>query len=103
MTGVGGEVRHSHLIRDNLAGLYTPGPGMDKPATNTDSIKRMKQLLKIAMQCSLTDRQREVVQMHYMEEKGVTEIAKDLGISRQAVHRLLRDSRIKLKKLKNIL
>ncbi len=55
--GAGGEERRSHLIRDNLESLYTLGPGMDKPATNAEKIKRMKQLLKVAMQFSLTDRQ----------------------------------------------
>ena len=95
-------MKNSRLIRDNLAGLYTLGPDMEEPATNVDKIQRMKQLLKVAMQFSLTDRQREVVKMHYIEDKGVVEIARELGISRQAVHKLLRLSKIKLQKIKNI-
>ncbi|MHB8061272.1 MAG: sigma-70 family RNA polymerase sigma factor [Ruminiclostridium sp.] len=95
-------MKHSRLIRDSLEDLYTLGPGMEKPATNTESIRRMKQLLKVAMQFSLTDRQREVVQMYYLKDISAAEIAKELSISRQAVHKLLRLSRKKLQKIKNI-
>lgn len=102
MTGAGGEVKRSHLIRDNLDSLYTLGPGMEKPATNEEKIKRMKQLLKVAMQFSLTDRQREVVRLYYLEDKKVVEVAQELGVSRQAVYRILKDSRTKLKKIKKI-
>lgn len=102
MIGAGGGVKRSHLIRDNLEGLYTFGPGMEKPATNAEKIKRMKQLLKVAMQFSLTDRQREVVRLYYLEDKKAVEVAEELHISRQAVYKLLRLSRKKLKKIKNI-
>lgn len=95
-------MKRSHLIRDNLEGLYTLGPGMDKPATNAESIQKMKRMLKVAMEFSLTDRQREVVQMYYFERMKVVEVAEELYISRQAVYRILRDSRLKLKRIKNI-
>ncbi len=100
MTKDGGGVRHSHLTRDNLEGLYTLGPGMEKPATNAEKIKKMKQFLKVAMQFSLTNRQRQVVRLYYLEEKKAVEVAEELHISRQAVYRILKDSRIKLKKIK---
>lgn len=100
MIGAGGEVKRSHLIRDNLEGLYTLGPGMEKPATNAEKIMRMKQLLKVAMQFSLTDRQKEIVQLYYLEDKGAIEIARELGISRQAVHKTVSQSRKKLEKIK---
>lgn len=102
MTGAGGEVRRTRRTQDRLEGLYTLGPGMDKPATNADSIKQMKRLLKVAMEVSLTDRQRQVVQMHYIDGQRVVDISAELGISKQAVYRLLKDSRTKLKKIKNI-
>ena len=95
-------MKRSHLIRDNLEGLYTIGPDMEQPATNAEKIKRMKQLLKVAMQFSLTDRQREVVHLYYLEDKKAVEVAEELHISRQAVYKLLRLSRKKLKKIKNI-
>ncbi len=102
MTGAGGEVKRSHLIRNNLEGLYFLDPYMDRPATNSKQIMRMKKLLRIAMEVALTDRQREVVRLYYLDEKKAIEIAGELGISKQAVHRLLRDSIIKLKRIKNI-
>lgn len=96
-------MKRSHLIRDSsLEGLFTLDPYMDKPATNADRIRRMKQLLSTAMELSLTNRQREAVQLYYLEEKKVIDIARELGISRQAVHKLLRLSRNKLQKIKNI-
>lgn len=95
-------MKRTRRTQDKLEGLYTLGPGMEKPATNADSIKQMKRLLKVAMEVSLTDRQRQVVQMHYIDGQRVVEIAAKLGISRQAVHKLLKLSRRKLKKLKNI-
>lgn len=100
MIGAGGEVKRSHLIRDNLEGLYTLGPGMEKPATNAEKIKRMKQLLKVAMQFSLTDRQKEIVQLYYLEEKKAIEIAKELHISPRAVYKTLQIARKKLEKIK---
>lgn len=100
MTGVGGEVKRSHLIRDSFENLYTLGPDMEQPATNADKIRKMKQLLSTAMEFSLTDRQREVVQMNYLENKGAVEIAIELGISTRAVYKTLQVARKKLDKVK---
>ena len=93
-------MKHSRLIRDSLEGLYTLGPDMDKPATNAEKVKRMKQLLKVAMQFSLTDRQREVVQMYYFEGMKVVDIAAELGIGRRVTYKILQVSRKKLEKIK---
>ncbi|PYG90150.1 RNA polymerase sigma factor (sigma-70 family) [Ruminiclostridium sufflavum DSM 19573] len=95
-------MKRSRRTQDRLESLYTLDSYMDKAATNAENIKRMKRLLKVAMQFSLTDRQREVVRLHYLEDKKVVEVAEELGISRQAVYKLLRISRKKLQKLKNI-
>lgn len=100
MIGAGGEVKRSHLIRDNLENLYTLGPGMDKPETNVEKIRRMKKLLSVAMEFSLTDRQKEIVEMYYIEDKGAAQIAVELGISRQAVHKTISQARRKLEKIK---
>jgi RNA polymerase sigma factor (sigma-70 family) len=102
MTGAGGEVKSTHLIRDDFEGLYTLGPGMEKPATNSDKIRKMKHLLKVAMEISLTSRQRQVVQLFYFDGKKAQEIADEMHISKQAVYRLLKDSRMKIEKIKNI-
>ncbi len=93
-------MKRSHLIRDSLEGLYTLGPGMDKPATNAEKIKRMKRMLKVAMEFSLTDRQREVVRLYYLEEKKAVEVAQELHISRRAVYKTLQVARKKLEKIK---
>ena len=102
MTGAGGEVRYTPLIRNNLDGLYTLDPYMTDASTNDEKIQRMKVMLKTAMEISLTDRQREVVQLFYFDNKKVNEIAIELKISRQSVHKLLSKSKKKLEKLKNI-
>lgn len=100
MTGVGGEVKHSHLIRDNLEGLYTLDPYMDKPADNVDKRRRMKKLLSTAMEFALTVRQKTIIEMYYNQNKKVTQIAQELGISRQAVHKTLKQAKKKLEKIK---
>lgn len=103
MTGAGGEVKNSRLIKDNLDGLYTLGPDMEEPATNVDNIQKMKQMLKVAMEISLTTKQRQAVNLFYFDGLKATDIAKVMNISNQAVYRLLKDSRKKLEKLKNII
>lgn len=62
----------------------------------------MKKMLHTAMVLSLTDRQREAVALYYLEGKTVQETADEMHIRKRAVYRLLKDSRAKLEKLKNI-
>lgn len=95
-------MKRSHLIRGDLEGLYTLGPGMEKPGTNAEHIKKMRHLLKVTMEISLTKRQRQIVQLFYFEGKKAQEIAEEMHVSKQAVYRLLKDSRAKLEKIKNI-
>lgn len=100
MIGVGGEVKCSHLIGDRLEELYTPGPDMEKPGTNVENIKRMKRLLMVAIEFSLTDRQRQIIQMRYIEEKDAVEIARELGVGTRAVYKTIQVARKKLEKVK---
>ena len=99
MTGAGGEVKSTHLIRDDL---YTLDSYMTESSANSEKIQMMKKMMSMAMEMSLTDRQREVVQLYYLDGKKVPEITEILQISRQSVHRLLRVSKKKLEKIKNI-
>ncbi len=93
-------MKSSLLTRDSLDSLYTLDPYMEEPATNAEKIRRMQQMLNAAMEFSLTGRQREIVGLYYMEEKAAAEIAEELGISRQSVHKTLRLAKKKLEKIK---
>jgi RNA polymerase sigma factor (sigma-70 family) len=44
----------------------------------------------MAMDLSLTDKQREVVRMYYIDNKKMPEIAEILGINKSSVHKILK-------------
>lgn len=48
----------------------------------------------------LTDKQRQVITMHFFEEKSFSEIAEIMGIKRQVVHKHFCAAQKKLKKIK---
>ena len=54
--------------------------------------------VKLAVAEELTERQRELVYLHYIEEKSMTEIAETLGISPSTVSRTLKRGRTRLRK-----
>ncbi len=54
--------------------------------------------VKIAMNEELTDRQRELISLYYLEQMSMTEIAQRLGLSPSTVSRTLKRGRIRLKK-----
>ena len=54
--------------------------------------------VRVAMNDELTDRQRELIELHYLENMNMTEIARRLGISPSTVSRTLKRGRGRLRK-----
>ena len=54
--------------------------------------------VKIAMNEELTDRQRELINLYYLEQMSMTEIAQRLELSPSTVSRTLKRGRCRLKK-----
>lgn len=51
-------------------------------------LRRLRRYLPEAME-DLTERQREMVQMHFFDEKTVSDIARELAVNRSTVSRCL--------------
>lgn len=62
----------------------------------------MKILLDMAVDLSLTNKQRDVVRLYYSEGKKVSEIAELLGICESGVYKILKRAIKKLDKCKKI-
>lgn len=60
----------------------------------------MKKLIRIVIEVSLSPRQKEVVDLYYMQGKKMPEISKILHISIQAVSSYLKAGRRKIEKIK---
>lgn len=54
--------------------------------------------VRVAMNEELTDRQRELIQLYYLENMNMTKIARQLGISPSTVSRTLKRGRGRLRK-----
>ncbi|MGI5986277.1 MAG: sigma-70 family RNA polymerase sigma factor [Oscillospiraceae bacterium] len=54
--------------------------------------------VRVAMNEELTDRQRELVSLYYLEQMSMTEIAHNLGLSPSTVSRTLKRGRVRLRK-----
>ena len=54
--------------------------------------------VKIAMNEELTDRQREMVNLYYLEQMSMTEIASLLGLSPSTVSRTVKRGTVRLKR-----
>lgn len=54
--------------------------------------------VRAAMNEELTDRQRELINLYYIEQMSMTEIAQTLDLSPSTVSRTLKRGRIRLKK-----
>ena len=66
---------------------------------NRHKMMSIKKALKNAIVNELTEGQRRVLCMHYYENMGVNEIAKELGINKSSVSRRLQRARVKLGKV----
>ncbi len=67
--------------------------------SNKTDLDKKRQLLRIALQTELTDRQRECLEMYYYKNLKMVEIASLLSLSPSTVTRHLKAAH---KKLKNI-
>lgn len=56
---------------------------------NSEQMKRLLTNLPIAMQEELTERERQIMQMHFNQNMRVTEIARELGIQKSTVSRAI--------------
>lgn len=97
MTKDGGEVKHSHAIKENLDLLYTLDPHDDFD-TNDEERLRMKKYIEGVMAEFLTKRQQQVIKMYYGESLNSNEIALQLGISPQVVRRIAANTMRKIQR-----
>ena len=102
MTKDGGEVRNTRSISENQESLYIVDPFDDSPATNSGRISQMKKLLHSTINISLTNRQKQVFEMYYIDGKKMPEIADILGVNKSSVYRALKGSIKKIEKNKKI-
>ena len=65
--------------------------------TNESSIDKMKHILCLALQCELTQRQRECLELHYYKNMKKCEIAEVLSITPSTVTRHIKAAERKLK------
>ncbi|NSW92831.1 MAG: sigma-70 family RNA polymerase sigma factor [Firmicutes bacterium] len=70
--------------------------------TNSNQIQEMKQAIREVIQTELTDRQRELVQMYFMDGMSMREIAKQKGITKQSVSTTIQRAVKRIKKSKKI-
>lgn len=63
-------------------------PFVSSPSDNRIRLRRLRRYLPEAMD-DLTERQKEMVRMHFFEEKSVSDIARELKVNRSTVSRCL--------------
>lgn len=64
---------------------------------NESDIRRLKRNLRMAREEELTERQKQIVHMHFEQEMTVTQIANALGVNKSTVSRTLRRGKRRLK------
>lgn len=67
--------------------------------TNTESRKRMKEIISKAIVTELTDMQRICLTEHYLNDKKQKEIASELGLNASTVSRHIAKARRKLQNI----
>lgn len=67
--------------------------------TNKSDIEKMKQILSLAIKCELTNRQRECMQMYYIENIKMKDIAQTLCLSPSTVTRHIKAAKSKLQSI----
>lgn len=67
--------------------------------TNSESRKRMKEIISKAIVTELTDMQRICLTEHYLNDKKQKEIASELGLNASTVSRHISSARRKLKNI----
>jgi RNA polymerase sigma factor (sigma-70 family) len=81
--------------------MYTLNPYETKPSTNSRYRLQLKTLMRNVIVNDLTERQRQVISMHY-EGKKVTQIATELNLNKSTVSRTLKAAMKKFEKNKKI-
>ncbi|MGI5958521.1 MAG: sigma-70 family RNA polymerase sigma factor [Massiliimalia sp.] len=87
----------SFSFYENLLG--TNGPDQEE-STNRLQREKLKKILLCLLRDQLTDRQRQILILHFFEQKSQAEIAKILGVNRSTVCRTLNRG---MHRLQNIL
>lgn len=67
--------------------------------SNSKDVDEMKRLLSKAMYVNLTNRQRECITMHYLQNMRLIDIAHELNLDKSTVSRHISNGIKKLKKL----
>jgi RNA polymerase sigma factor (sigma-70 family) len=81
---------------------YTQNFTAEKASTNDARRVKMKQVVKAIIQTQLTDRQKQIMLMHYAEGKSISEIGRELGINRSNVYRRMEAAKKRIEKIKKI-
>ena len=66
---------------------------------NESDIRRLKRNLRLAREEELTERQRQLLRMRYVENKTVSAIARELGVDKSTVSRTLTRAIARLRKV----
>lgn len=69
--------------------------------SNSDDVEHMRQSMRRAINEGLTARQREILLLHFYEERSTAEIAQALGLNRTTVARTLQRAKRRLRRLLN--
>lgn len=67
-------------------------------STNLKERKKMKSKMYYALENYLTDKQRKIITMYYIEGKNMIEISQVLGVNKSYVSRCIKTSIEKMKK-----
>ncbi|MFA5716001.1 MAG: sigma-70 family RNA polymerase sigma factor [Candidatus Paceibacterota bacterium] len=71
-------------------------------SNNDEQRKKMKQIVKAIIETQLTDRQKEIMILHYADGMTMSEIGQLLGISKMSVSRRVRAATKRINKIKKI-
>lgn len=61
----------------------------DQSGSNSQQTQRLLTNLPLAVEEELTDRERQILRMHFTQNMRVTEIARELGVQKSTVSRTL--------------
>lgn len=87
-----------HFTDENTSTILFSSYNKDDK-TNTESRKRMKEIISKAIVTELTDMQRICLTEHYFNDKKQKEIASELGLNASTVSRHIAKARRKLQNI----
>lgn len=83
-------------VHDKMRGMEKYLEDMGSENSGTEKIKRMKAIIRAAIEKELTERQRMILQKFYRDSMSAAQIAAELDISTSTVYKHLRLARKKL-------